>query len=100
MLIDLKGRNYTLRTRAGICWLRTTGEEGEKPPLASFVLGIADSFLRRHSTRDRRKAVRDNSRVPLDNRELRDSEAETVQMDTDKEETTTPIVRSWVSVAR
>jgi len=51
------------------------------------VPAFADSYLRRHSTRDPHKAVRDSSKVPRGNRERRDSKAETIKMDMDTEET-------------
>ena len=100
MLIEYKGGHFILRICTGICWLWRTGEGGEKPSFLSFVPNIADSFFRRRSTRDRLAAVRDKSRVHLDNKEGRFSKPETIHMDMDTEETTTPIVRSWVSVAR
>ena len=100
MLIEYKGGNFILRISTGICWLCRTGEGGEKPSFPSFVPAIADSFFRRQSTRDRRKAVRGSNRVLLDNKEGRFSKPETIHMDMDTEETTGPIVRSWVSVAR
>ncbi len=75
-------------------------KEVREPRSHLLLPAFADSYLRRHSTRDPHKAVRHSNRVPPGNRERRASKAKTVQMDMDTGETTTPIVSSGVSVAR
>jgi hypothetical protein len=75
------------------------------PPFLSQCGLFLIIFLRRRTPPDRRKANKEGSRVTLDNREdsREDSRADNKlvsQVDMDMEDTTTPIVRSWVSVSR